>query len=316
MPLLRINVCGTQIVDPDVLLGTLRRTLAGLPADSPIIFLTHGYKFSPSYAHRSPHRHILSLSRQTSDAKMVSWPRKLGVGAETGGPEPLCIALGWEARGTFWHAYRNARNAGRAMAGLIKLLRRLRPGRPVDVLAHSLGARVTLSALPLLAPGDIGRAILLAPAELQSRAMRCLNTPAGRRAEFLSVTSGENLIFDKLLEWSVGPHLFGDRAMGKIAGGARSGHDNWTTLRIDDAATLASLRQFGYPTAPPDRRICHWSVYRRKGLFPLYRDLFQRDVHLNSLTAALPVPIPAHRPIWPTWFSRPLAVLKSTRSQI
>jgi pimeloyl-ACP methyl ester carboxylesterase len=213
MPLLRINVCGTQIVDPDVLLGTLRRTLAGLPADSPIIFLTHGYKFSPSYAHRSPHRHILSLSRQTSDAKMVSWPRKLGVGAETGGPEPLCIALGWEARGTFWHAYRNARNAGRAMAGLIKLLRRLRPGRPVDVLAHSLGARVTLSALPLLAPGDIGRAILLAPAELQSRAMRCLNTPAGRRAEFLSVTSGENLIFDKLLEWSVGPHLFGDRAM-------------------------------------------------------------------------------------------------------
>ena len=247
---------------------------------------------------------------------MVSWPRKLGVDAETGSPEPLCIAIGWEARGTFWHAYRRARKAGQATAHLVQLLRRMRPGKPVDVMAHSLGARVVLSALPLLASGDIGRAILLAPAELRSRAIGSLNSPAGRAAEFLSVTSGENLIFDKLLEWGVGPHLFGDRAMGKIvSGGTRPEAQNWTTLRIDDVATLDSLEQLGYPVAAPDRRICHWSVYRRRGLFPLYRDLFQRDIHLNRLAAVLPSAVAPCHSIWPAWTERPLTAPKPTHSQ-
>ena len=37
--------------------------------------------------------------------------------------------------------------------------------RGVQVIAHSMGARVALAALPLVAPGQIDRLILLAAAE-------------------------------------------------------------------------------------------------------------------------------------------------------
>ena len=64
---------------------------------------------------------------------------------------------------------------------------------------------------------------------------------------------------------------------------------NAVTLQIDHPRHRDGLRDLGFPTAPPVRRVCHWSAYMRPGLFPLYRAFFHRpaDLTLNDLRTAL-----------------------------
>lgn len=283
MPLCAVNLDGRDLADPAQTEAHLAAALATLPRPAPVIVLIHGYKFSPRTALHTPHRHILSLEprrRRTA----ISWPAQLGVGCGEA-TEPLCIALGWEARGSLWRAYREARRAGSGLATLVRLIRRLRPGQPVDLLAHSLGARVALSALPHLPSGALRRAILLAPAEMRSRAADNLDCAAGRALEVLHVASRENAVFDRMLEWLVAPHRPGDRALG--AGGPRL-TARWTDVRIDDPRHLSALHALGHAIPHPDQRICHWSVYRRQGLFPLYRAILCGSLRLSRLAAVLP----------------------------
>jgi hypothetical protein len=155
----------------------------------------------------------------------------------------------------------------------------------VQVLAHSLGARVALAALPSLEPGAIGRAVLLAAAETRGRAARWLDCPAGRAAEIVNVTSRENALFDGLLEWLVAPHCWGERALGR-GFGARS--PRWVDLAIDDDRVRAALAALGYAIPAADRRVCHWSVYLRPGLFDVYRAILSGALPLTRLRAALP----------------------------
>jgi pimeloyl-ACP methyl ester carboxylesterase len=301
MPLLKIDINGRRIGSPrKPPLAMLRAALANKQPEAPVVILIHGYKFSPRDPRYTPHAHILSLDPTTGRAHATSWPRKLGVGAgseerpESDMPEPLCIALGWEARGSFRAAYRVAPDAGHALARLIRLLHRLTGGQPVDLMAHSLGARVALSALPALPAGAVGRIILLAPAELQSCAKTWLDCAAGRAAQTLNVSSGENLLFDRLLEWIVAPHRWGERAMGADC---TQHMDHWTTLRIDDPACRAALSRLGFAIPPPDRRICHWSVYQRRGLFKLYRAILSGRLGFAELRAELRAEVLTQDPV-------------------
>jgi len=167
------------------------------------------------------------------------------------------------------------------------------------VLAHSLGARVTLAALPHLPAGALRRAVLMAPAEMRSRAEAGLDTPAGRAARFLNVTSRENDLFDALLEGLVAPHRIGDRALGFAAGRDRR---NWLDLQIDHAETLAALARFGHRIAPPARRVSHWSPYLRPGMFPLCRRFLGGEIAPETLRTALPA---AQSPRWSRLLARP-----------
>ena len=67
-----------------------------------------------------------------------------------------------------------------------------------------------------------------------------------------------------------------------------SGGKLLVTLQLDDAQSLAALRGLGFPIAPPDRLICHWSPYLREGVFPLYRAILSGDLTLDRLRAVLP----------------------------
>lgn len=279
MALIRINSATGP--DPAELAQALAQTPRG-----PIVLLLHGYKFAPGHGPADPHGHILALNPQSDCPRAISWPRHLGFGRGDA-DEGLCIAFGWPARGTLWQAYRAAAEASAALARLIATLHRLAPDRPVDVVAHSLGARVVLGALPLLPAGALGRAILIAAAELQRRAEAALASPAGQQAEIFNITSRENDLFDLLLEWLIAPHRIGERALGH---GLSAPHPNWLDLQIDDAHTLTALARFGFRIAPPLRRVCHWSGYLRPGLFPLYRALLRtpQGLPLTHLRAALP----------------------------
>ncbi len=279
MPLIRVNAEGDTLASPLQADRDLRRALAIAGPKAPVVVLIHGYKFSPARDRTSPYTHILSLSPERDRRKALSWPRELGLGSSASN-EPLCIALGWEARGSLWRAYRNAEATGQALAELIRRIRRIRPDQSVDVMAHSLGCRVALSALPFLPARSIGRAVLMAPAEMRSTALRNLDTAAGLTAEILNITSRENGFYDRLLEWLVAPLRFGDRAIGS---GMSRRVENWIDVNIDRRETRDALAAQGFPIPASDKRICHWSVYLRPGLFAFYRAVLHRDVALSAL---------------------------------
>lgn len=267
MPLIRANLdrAGTIALDR-VALG---RALVDLPPGAPVVLLVHGFKFHPGIPEHSPHAHIFSLTPPRDCWKAVSWPRHLGFGRGRA-DEGLCIAVGWPGTGSIWRAYAQAGATGAALAPFIDELA-LCAGRPVDVIGHSLGARVALAALRGVAPGSMGRAILLNGAEFAAPARRGMSSDGGRAAEVFNIVAGENALFNGLIRAAVWP---ADRTIG--AGLNRQRPGNWLDIRVDGEPVRDALGRMGYRVPAPKRRVCHWSTYLRPGLFPLYRDLIRR----------------------------------------
>ncbi|MEC7760734.1 MAG: hypothetical protein VX874_02325 [Pseudomonadota bacterium] len=277
MPQIIVNA-GKSGLDYDH--AALDAAVKSLPRTAPIVVLIHGFKYAPGTPGHCPHQTILAERAPRQHWKVMSWPRHLGFGR---GAEGLVIAFGWNAVGSIWQAYREAGEAGRALAGLIATL-----DRPVHMLGHSLGARVALSATAHAPAGRIGRLVLIAGAELRSKARAAMASPAGRLADVLNVTSVENAAFDLMLEAVMG---FRGRALGAglpdLAG--------WTDLPVDHEATRARLARLGHRIAPPSRKVCHWSLYLRPGLFPLYGAVIRGDLPLVWLGD----PAPSRAPLLP-----------------
>ncbi|MEL7117437.1 MAG: alpha/beta fold hydrolase, partial [Pseudomonadota bacterium] len=255
MALLAIDVTddGPRPHDGGHLGPTVDAALADVPPDAPVVILIHGYRYSPMTQADNPHRHILSLVPRKDCWKALSWPRHLGFGRGHQA-EGLCVAFGWEARGSIWRAWRNAHRAGAALADLVKAIRARHPGA-VHIVAHSLGARVALAAMPLLPRCSLGRVILMAAAEFQSTAASAFATPAGQTAEVFNIQSAENAFFDRCLEWCVPAPSKGDRALGA---GLDVWAPNWLDIRVDDCATRDALRRLGHRIPAPRRKVCHW----------------------------------------------------------
>lgn len=265
MALVKINLGPEGLVEHATGAAPETALAPHIGGSGPVVVMIHGFKFAPGSTAYCPHDHILSPRPGTACWKAKSWPAALGL---TRSEDRLGIAFGWPARGSIWQAYHRAAEAGRALSGLIRLIRATAPDRPVHILAHSLGARVALSALPHLKPDTLDRLVLLAGAEFLAPAEEMLATPAGRTAEVISIASRENRPYDRLLERALGSSATG-RAIGRTAPRA----PNWLTLAIDDRAVLAALSDLGCDIAPPERWICHWSSYLRPGVFSLYSAL-------------------------------------------
>lgn len=285
MPLIHVNTGPTGPVLHDGA-GDPARALPGLlQGRGPVILMVHGFKYAPNHATECPHDHIFSLSPERACFKVRSWPGGLGFGS--GSPEEgLGIGFGWHARGNIWRAYAAAAQAGVQLADLVMMIRAVSPDRPIHAVAHSLGARVVLSALAHLPEGALHRLILLAGAEFGQRATEALATPAGRAAEVINITSRENDFYDFLLECLIPAPRRGDRSLGL----ALPTGPNVLNLQMDHPGTLAVLARAGFVIAPPAARVCHWSPYTRPGVFGLYNSLLRRgpDLPLSALRAALP----------------------------
>lgn len=255
--------------------AALAAAVAAVPHDAPIVVMIHGFRFDPASPAHDPHGHILSLQPGRSCWKAVSWPRHLGLTGDRG----LAITFGWRARGTIWAAHARAAQAGARLARLIAALDRVAPGRPVQIFAHSLGARVALTALPRLEPGRIGRIVLIAAAAFQAEARRAMASPAGRAAEVFNVTGPENTLFDLLLRAAL-------PLRGPTLGRGLADHVNWLDLALAEPDTLDALGRMGWRIRPPAVPVCHWSGYLRPGIFGLYRAI---------LTQARSTPMPLLR---------------------
>ena len=260
--------------------------LAALPPGSPVVIMVHGKGYDPAEPGLDPHRLLFAPRPGHGGSRHVSWPRRLGFALPAPrAPRGLCLGFGWGATGSLWAATAAADRAAPMLARLIQMIRRADPDRAVDLIGHSLGARVILGSVPHLAAGALGRVILLAGADLTRHAAEALDTPAGRRAEILNITTRENDLFDALFERALAP--FGGAA---ALGRGLPRHPNWLDIQIDHPATAAALRALGLPLAAPRARICHWSVYLRPGTFRLYRALIhdRARLPLPLLRAALP----------------------------
>jgi len=281
--------------------AALRAALAALPDAAPIVVLIHGFRFDPASPAHDPHRHILALNPGRTCWKAVSWPRHLGLAGGRG----LAIAFGWPARGTIWSAQRRAAAAGARLARLIEALGRAAPGRPVQVFAHSLGARVALTALPQLAPGRIGRIVLIAAAAFAAESRRAMASPAGRAAEVINVTGAENRLFDLLLRAAM-------PLRGRTLGGGLAGQPNWLDLPLDDPAVLAELGRRGWRTRPPAAIVCHWSGYLRPGILRFHHALLTEPgrTSLVMLRTVLNRPRPGRAPAdqRPSSFGSPVSI--------
>ncbi len=233
----------------------LVRKLAALPPGAPVVVMIHGWRYAPGFARDCPHGSILSLDPPPDDTRAISWPRHLGLDGTSG----LGIALGWNAKCDPWRAHHRAALTGLAVAEIVRLVDAL-SGRSVQIIAHSMGARVALAALALVAPGQISRMILLAAAETRRRTLAALQTPAGRAVEVVNVATRENDLFDACFEWGI--HLGLRTSIGQGLGRARA---NWHDLWIDQSRTLAALARLGHPLRESPRRICHQAPLRSTG---------------------------------------------------
>lgn len=292
MPLLQINA------EPDALrlhnarhsfIPLIRRALR---RPGPIVIMLHGYKFAPHHPVSCPHNHILSLDPNRCGWKVKSWPRALGFG-EGQPDEGLAIAFGWPARGSIWQACLSADRTALQLAELLQILTDLAPNRPLHILAHSLGARVVLRALPVCGSIPLGRVILLNGAEFGETARTALDSPAGAGSEIINVTSRENDLFDFLLERLVRPPKSGDRCLSQNL----PDRANTLTLQLDHPDTVAGLNSAGFSLGPDSYRVCHWSAYLRPGVFDVYKALIRHPerTQLSRLRASLPA---AMEPRW------------------
>ncbi|AHM05603.1 hypothetical protein roselon_03345 [Roseibacterium elongatum DSM 19469] len=277
--------------------GPLWPALAALPRGRAVTIMTHGYRYSPRPPETDPHTHILSFHPRRDCWKVVSWPRHLHLHRDGAG---LGVALGWQALGQMPRVARRARRVGHALAPLIAEIHHRRPDLRINLMGHSLGARVILAAMTAAPAGSVARVILLTGAEYRTAARAAMNAPAGRTAEVLNVTSGENAPFDALFRLAAPPLRPHDRTL--CAG--VPGTAGWTDLRIDRAKVRAVMGDLGFRLRPPNTHICHWSGYLRPGLFPLYRRVLAPEdqgllAELSARLAAARIARPSSGLTWP-----------------
>lgn len=282
MALLRVNSLNGALTCPDDpthdVIAILRDMLEELPAGVPIVILVHGYKFSPFSPRSNPHETLYSMVPDNPAKKIKSWPRQLGFHA-LDGRDGLCIAYGWHARKTrrlytpfLDEVYNRAGREGKSLAQLVNWLRMLAPMRKIDIMAHSMGARVALQSTAHITGDNLGRVVMMGGAEFGAFALHALTARAAKSAEFYNVTTRQNDLYDWLFEQYAprpGPQ---DRAIGA---GFSFSLKNWIDIQIDNQDILDWFKAQSVEISPPQSRICHWSFYTRPGVFELYARLLR-----------------------------------------
>lgn len=268
---------------PDVV-SRLVRALGDVPADAPIVIMIHGYRFHPGIAQVDPHRLLFSHRPDRTGWKIRSWPGGLGFD-EHDGRSGLAIGFAWPAREKhlpsllkrrctgFAAVYDRAAFYGFRLAELVRMVQRLAHGRSIDVIAHSLGARVALCALRHLETVP-ERMILLGAAEFDARAREHVQARAGAGTpQIYNITARANDFYDVMFETFAPRRRWSDRAVGL---GPVRDLPQWLDIQIDRQDVTAWINAQGVRLRPSEVRFCHWSFYTRAGAFDLYQAILRR----------------------------------------
>ncbi len=260
--------------------AALARAADRVPEGAPVAILVHGFKFRSGDPRCDPHVRLYGAPAPAGALRCADWPRALGF-ASDGVADGLCLGFGWDARADhlpnlarrgsngFAVAYARAREAGERLGALIAALRARRPDLEVDLLAHSLGARVALIA----AAAGASRLVLLGAAEdAEEAAFRLDAAPA---VAVHHVAARHNDPFDLMFE-AAAPRRArrGAVALGR-AGLAGAPRARWMDLELDSDALRGWLAGRGVDLAPRSPAVCHWSFYLRPGAMAFYRAILR-----------------------------------------
>ena len=273
MPLIQLKSTGNvpELRDKS---GSLRdaisQALTSQPKDAPIVIMLHGLRYDPDMPAHDPATSLYSPVANCRDPRAISWPRHLGF-ARGRKDEGLCIGLAWKARTWLWTAYQRAAEIGVSLASLVDEIHAVDPKREVVIVAHSLGARVALCALPHLKAGRITRMVFIYGAEFAHVADRQLAAAKSPLPEIINVTSRENWAVDGAFAAVISGRPWAETISSRS--GTRCAR--WIDLPLHDAEALTVLRRAGFCVSTALRKICHWSGYTRPGVFPVYKDFLR-----------------------------------------
>ncbi|MHA3915665.1 alpha/beta hydrolase [Halovulum sp. GXIMD14793] len=259
----------------------VREALDQLKPGAPVVVMIHGYKFTPERPIDDPHRLIYALRPEDDHWKIRSWPAGLGFCNDPAAG--LCIGYAWPATARenpgdtafdgngFARVYEKAKHAGKALAHLLDMIAQIDPGRRIDLIAHSLGARVALKSIRHAKDARIGRVILMGSAEFAGPARRSL---AGARStpEVYNITARSNTLYDILLRLFAPAHVRGSTPLGF---GLKDTPVGWVDLDLDAAPVTNALAGRGLSLGGRRSPVCHWGFYIRKGSFCLYRSILR-----------------------------------------
>ncbi|MEM1314675.1 MAG: hypothetical protein AAGI51_08985 [Pseudomonadota bacterium] len=251
----------------------LRRALDRAAPGARATVLIHGYKYRPGDPARDPHRLLFGAGPEGAP-RCADWAEGLGglvVGFGWDAWAPHLPSLAREGRNGFAAVYARAGAAGETLRGLLEEMRARRPDLRVDMLAHSLGARVALGAARA---ENAGRMILLGAAEDAEAALDALPAAGRGGTEVFHVAARHNDLFDAMFE-AAAPRRGGraPRALGRA--GLPAARPDWIDLQLDHPGLAAWLARRGAPLTPRSPAVCHWSFYARPGALGLYRRILE-----------------------------------------
>ena len=283
MPLLQLKSTGNvpELRDHSITLDqALIDALTSQPRNTPVVIMLHGLRYDPDMPDHDPATSLFAAKPSKNDPRTVSWPRHLGF-ARGQADEGLCIGLAWKARTWLWTAYRRAAEIGVSLAHLVDQIHAVDPNREIVVVAHSLGARVALCALPYIKAGRIHRMVFIYGAEFAREADRLLAAAACPPPEIINVTSRENWMVDGGFATVIAGCPWAET----ISSRSGTGCARWIDLPLHDVEALSVLRRAGFRISTALRTICHWSGYTRPGVFPVYKDFLRAkgNLPLNEL---------------------------------
>lgn len=303
--------------------ASIRAMTRDMPEDAPVVIMVNGFEFDPTNpdlddAHKrepmkqidNPHGRIFHFKRlpeeQAKQDKAASWPLGLGFTEEDKtGRTGLCVAFGWMswpiATPDLWArarcypaAIRMAEQAGWHLINTVDAIHKALPGRSIDIFCHSLGSRVTLSAmrsmLSRLNDGTldpavleaVGRVIMLAGAEYRKDAGAMLNamkkSHCGRTPEFYNFSSSSDTVL-KFLAKNLGGR--NEDIIGLDGMGFKRTHPrNWIDLRLNCRLLKAWVLDARGWEIRGDRRgllnvLDHWIHFTHTDNMTLYTDILR-----------------------------------------
>jgi len=281
--------------------GPLAGALDRLPRGARVCVMIHGFRYTWRAIGGDcfcPHRRLFLDRPVAPEGRLrpdrAAWPAALGFAgrAEDAG---LCIGFGWEARapviGGFARVYRRAAVAGAALARLLATLSDRRPDLGIDMLTHSLGARVALGAAAARPDLPLGRMVFLGAAERVGPARAAMARLAAARsgAKVYHILSRANDAYDALFGLLAPGAARAGHPLG-VAGLGR-GRADWIDIQLDHPQVAAWLGARGMALARLDEPVSHWHFYADPGAMAFYRAILSRDpaFGLDALrTAGLP----------------------------
>ena len=281
---------------------------------APVVVMVHGFLFDPRHtpgedrsASHNPHTRVYHFDEAPFPDERrehhTGWPGRLGFRENDGGRRGVAIAFGWHSnpgfagaliRGYPSHYARAYAYAGETSWPLAAVIDQLAghhalARRPIDIVAHSLGARVVVRAIAQIARhapallSRLGRVLLLGGAEyvvegqlMYDRVSRA-GLPPSMGPTFYNIVSRENDVLDVLAE-NCGPRTFGySQVIGRngLEHGGRA--ERWMDLQIDSGDLQAWLAERGHAISGDDPANVwdHWYYYTFPGNMRFYEAILR-----------------------------------------